>query len=109
MYDINDCNEMINQLKAEIDSAFYSLNDSVQVLRTNKSLYEGYYPIVFYYPTHEVMLRIFSISDDPFHPSELMTNREFLEKYENERHTLELKKIQDVLFELDELSNILKS
>lgn len=110
MYDKKIAYNLLEQVQSDLESSIYEENDNVQVLMDIDPLFDGFYPIVFYYPSHIMMEAMYSRNDfDIVDEKDHVTNNEFYSIYLKDKPNLIDMKFSDMVFYIEETISILES
>lgn len=94
-----DYSEMLEELQEELQDGELSLDNNIQVLRTDQPAFELYRPIIDWYYNDNIMVDMFK--------EEFEECQEIKSSYERDKTKLESMKVVDVIAEMEVHNNII--
>lgn len=102
-----DYEEIIQELKEELKDGMFTLSDTIQVLRSDNTIEDGYRPIIDWYYDDMVMAE--TLANDLLDDEEDLEEKRNLKKqYENDKLYLESITVKQCLNEMEEKMNLFK-
>ena len=101
-----DYEEMIQELKEDVSDGVLSLTDTIQILRSDKDIYNGYRPIIDWYYNDERIaddLKLDVFDDE----QEIEEKRQIKEQYEKDKPNLLNILVGNCILEMEERNKII--
>lgn len=95
-----DYNDLIDEIKEEIEDLILTKEDTLQVLRASKPILDDYYPIIDWYYSHNLLMEELTVEPDDS-KKEIATKKQIRDHYTNDQPNLSPMKVSAVLSEIE--------
>lgn len=96
--------EIITELEEEIEDGILTLDDTIQILRDDKTLYDNYYVVVDWYYSDDTMMEIIKEIENCI-DIECRNDKKAIEIYFEDKENLEEVTVREILSELIEVNS----